>query len=53
MILLAPFFKKNLKTLSSSESFVLKRFFCDGLSSKVAIRLSGLSKFSFEKIKMV
>ena len=37
MILFEPFFKKNLKTLSSNESLVLNRFFLADLSSKTII----------------
>ena len=33
-MLFEPFFKKNLKTLSSSESLVLNKFFFSGLFSK-------------------
>ena len=52
-MLLAPFFRKNLSTLSSSESFVLKRFFLLGLSSSEEIRLSGFSKFNLEFLQYI
>ena len=48
VILLAPFFRKNLNTLSSSESFVLNKFFLSDLSSSDAISFSGVLKFRFE-----
>ena len=48
VILLAPFFRKNLNTLSSSESFVLNKFFLSGLSSSDVISFSGVLKFRFE-----
>ena len=49
----SSFFKKNLNTLSSSESLVLKRFFLLDFNSRDEISFSGVSKFSFEFLQYI
>ena len=52
-MLLAPFFKKNLKTLSSSESLVLSKFFWCGFNSSEATSFSGLLKSRWEFLQYI
>jgi len=48
-----PFLKKNLNTLSSSESLVLKRFLLEALSSNEVISFSGFLKSNLEFLQKI